>query len=101
MNNEDAYTGGRAVVIGGSMAGLLAARALSTSFAQVTVMDRDRFTTEPAPRRGVPQSRHVHAIATRGANGLETLFPGFLDDLAAAGVPHGDAQEDFFWYLDR
>lgn len=92
--------GGHAVVIGGSMAGLLAARALSKFFEHVTVVDRDVFPAEPAARRGVPQSRHVHAIATRGANGLEALFPGFIDDLAAAGVPHGDAQADFIWYFD-
>lgn len=91
---------GRAVVIGGSVAGLLAARALSASFAEVTVFDRDTFPEGPASRRGVPQSRQVHALLTRGATGLEELFPGFLDDMAAAGVPSGDAQADFSWYLD-
>ncbi|NMO50294.1 squalene monooxygenase [Actinoplanes sp. TBRC 11911] len=51
-------------------------------------------------RRGVPQGRHVHALTARGGIGLEKLFPGFLDELTAAGVPHGDAQNDEEWYLD-
>src|SRR5215467_15291853 len=89
-----------AIVVGGSVAGLLAARALSSSFARVTVFDRDSLPSSPAPRRGVPQSRQVHALLTRGAEGLEGLFPGFLDDMASAGVPGGDGQADFSWYLD-
>ncbi|NMO55706.1 squalene monooxygenase [Actinoplanes sp. TBRC 11911] len=92
--------GGQAVVIGASVAGLLAARALSPFFETVTVLDRDTLPLSPVPRRGVPQGRHVHALAARGAAGLEALFPGFLDDLAVAGVPHGDAQGDAVWYLD-
>jgi 2-polyprenyl-6-methoxyphenol hydroxylase-like FAD-dependent oxidoreductase len=91
---------GRAVVIGGSVAGLLAARALSPSFASVTVFDRDVLPASPAPRRGAPQTRQVHALLTRGAQGLEHLFPGFLDGMVAAGVPTVDAQADFSLYLD-
>jgi 2-polyprenyl-6-methoxyphenol hydroxylase-like FAD-dependent oxidoreductase len=89
-----------AVVIGGSVAGLLAARALSSSFDRVTVFDRDTLPSSPAPRRGVPQGRQVHALLVRGAEGLERLFPGFLDDMAAAGAPSADGQADFSWYLD-
>ncbi|MEE4540636.1 FAD-dependent monooxygenase [Streptomyces sp. V4-01] len=91
---------GHAIVIGGSVAGLLAARALSASFAKVTVFDRDTFPEQPVGRRGVPQSRQVHALLTRGATGLEELFPGFLEGMASAGVPSGDGQADFSWYLD-
>lgn len=91
---------GHAVVIGGSVAGLLAARALSPAFARVTVFDRDTLPSSPVPRRGVPQGRQVHALLARGARGLEGLFPGFLDDMAEAGIPGGDGQADFSWYLD-
>jgi 2-polyprenyl-6-methoxyphenol hydroxylase-like FAD-dependent oxidoreductase len=89
-----------AVVIGGSVAGLLAARTLSASFQRVTVLDRDALPTEPVARRGVPQGRHVHGLTARGAAGLEGLFPGFLDELVAAGVPRADALGDYNYYLD-
>ncbi len=56
-----------AVVIGGSMAGLLAARVLSDHFEQVTIIERDRLTRDADPRKGVPQGRHVHGLLARGA----------------------------------
>ncbi|WP_103889955.1 FAD-dependent monooxygenase [Actinacidiphila yanglinensis] len=91
---------GHAVVAGGSVAGLLAARALSASFTHVTVVERDTLPAGAVPRRGVPQGRQVHALLTRGAVGLDGLFPGFTDAMTAAGVPSGDAQADFSWFLD-
>jgi 2-polyprenyl-6-methoxyphenol hydroxylase-like FAD-dependent oxidoreductase len=101
MNDASSSPGSaHAIVIGASVAGLLAARALSSSFTKVTVFDRDTLPSSPAPRRAVPQSRQVHALLARGAEGLEHLFPGFLSDMTAAGVPSGDGQADFSWYLD-
>lgn len=79
--------GEHAVVLGASMGGLLAARVLSDFFRTVTVVDRDSLTDDPAPRRGVPQGRHPHLLLARGAQVLEELFPGVLDDLVADGVP--------------
>ena len=71
-------TGGtHAVVIGGSLAGLCAARVLADHFEQVTVLDRDRFPTDAQHRKGVPQSRHPHAMLDAGRRQLERLFPGF------------------------
>ena len=46
-----------AVVLGGSIAGLLAARVLAETYSQVTVLDRDALATGVAPRRGAPQGR--------------------------------------------
>jgi 2-polyprenyl-6-methoxyphenol hydroxylase-like FAD-dependent oxidoreductase len=101
MVNEFGFRPGRhAVVIGGSVAGLLAARTLSASFEQVTVLDRDALPAQPVARRGVPQGRHVHGLTARGAAGLESLFPGFLDELMAAGAPRADALADYNYYLD-
>lgn len=100
MNTESNALRGHAVVIGGSVAGLLAARALSTSFEHVTVLERDVFPAHTVPRRGVPQGRQVHALLTRGAVGLDGLFPGFIDAMTAAGIPSGDGQADFTWFLD-
>jgi threonine dehydrogenase-like Zn-dependent dehydrogenase len=47
--------GDRAVVLGASMAGLLAARVLADAYGQVTVVDRDPLPEASAQRRGVPR----------------------------------------------
>jgi 2-polyprenyl-6-methoxyphenol hydroxylase-like FAD-dependent oxidoreductase len=83
-----------AVVIGGSMAGLLAARVLAEAYARVTVVDRDDLAPSGAPRRGVPQGRHIHALLAGGQQALEELFPGLTRELAAHGAPVGDVLGD-------
>ena len=70
-------SGSRAIVIGGSMAGLCAARVLSEHFEQVTVLDSDHFPQDAQHRKGVPQSRHPHAMLDAGRRELERFFPGF------------------------
>jgi 2-polyprenyl-6-methoxyphenol hydroxylase-like FAD-dependent oxidoreductase len=89
-----------AVVIGAGVAGLLAAAALSAACPRVTVYDRDSLPAEPGPRRGVPQSRQLHAYHARGAQALGELLPGFRDDMIAAGAVVADTQGDTHWYLD-
>jgi 2-polyprenyl-6-methoxyphenol hydroxylase-like FAD-dependent oxidoreductase len=79
--------GDRAVVLGASMAGLLAARVLSDAYERVTVVERDMLPNRPENRRGVPQGRHAHVLVPRGAQVLDELFPGLLDDLVAGGAP--------------
>lgn len=76
----------QAVVIGGSMAGLLTARVLSDYFAQVTLIERDALPDSDAHRAGVPQSRHTHGLLLRGLRLLDRYFPGFKDELAASGA---------------
>ncbi len=102
MSSDSAAISGRghAVVIGASIAGLLAARALSETFPHVTVFDRDVLPDGPDTRRGVPQSKHAHALLARGAAALDELFPGFTDEMIANGGVTGDPQRDFHWYLD-
>jgi len=75
-----------AVVIGGSMAGLLAARVLADFYTQVTVVDRDEFPMTPNHRKGVPQSHHAHALLERGQQIINGFFPGIIDDLRADGA---------------
>ncbi len=76
----------RAVVIGASMAGLLAARVLADHFAEVVLVDRDRMPTAMEVRRGVPQGRHVHVLLGRGEEILRELFGGIHEDFLAAGA---------------
>lgn len=78
-----------AVIVGASMAGLLAARTLADFFPRVTVLDRDTLPATPAHRRGVPQDRHVHSVQPRGLQLLEEMFPGLTAELADAGAVRG------------
>ena len=87
-----------AVVIGGSMAGLLTARVLSEQFAQVTVVERDEFTDTPEPRKGQPHIHHIHGLLASGTQLLHQLFPGLLDELTAEGAFVGDMGESMRWY---
>ena len=80
-------SGEHAVVIGASIAGMCAARVLSDFYDRVTVYERDELPDGPANRSAVPQGRHVHLLMARGAQELDTHFPGLLDDMVAAGVP--------------
>ncbi|MDX6741635.1 FAD-dependent oxidoreductase [Actinocorallia sp. A-T 12471] len=91
--------GGRAVVLGGSMAGLVAARVLADFYREVVVVDRDRLRGVSAARRGVPQGRHVHGLLARGQQILEEHFPGFTAGAVAAGVPTGDLGE-LRWFFN-
>jgi 2-polyprenyl-6-methoxyphenol hydroxylase-like FAD-dependent oxidoreductase len=85
-----ARLGERAVVLGASMGGLLAARVLADFYDTVTVVERDTLSDEPVIRRGVPQGRHLHVLLARGAQILDELFPGFLEELVADGAPVWD-----------
>lgn len=81
----------RAIVIGASMSGLLAARVLSERFSQVLVLERDELPNGPAMRKGTPQVGHAHALLSRGRQIMEELFPGFTKTLCARGGRLGDA----------
>ncbi|MEV8603983.1 FAD-binding monooxygenase [Streptomyces griseoviridis] len=100
MDGVTAVAGRRAVVMGGSMGGLLAARALAESFDEVVVVDRDVLPEESANRRGTPQDRHVHGLLARGRQILEEFFPGMTEELRAAGAVVGDVAGDVRWIMD-
>lgn len=91
--------GKRAVVLGGSMAGLLAAKVLADAFAEVVIVDRDKLQGVTTARRGVPQGRHVHGLLARGQQILDELFPGFTDEAIAAKIPTGDLGE-LRWFFN-
>ena len=76
----------RAVVVGAGLAGLCAARVLAEYVDEVLLIERDELADDVAPRRGVPQARHLHNLLVRGLAGLEALFPGFVAELEAAGA---------------
>ncbi|MCZ8521275.1 MULTISPECIES: NAD(P)/FAD-dependent oxidoreductase [Paenibacillus] len=78
---------GTAIIIGGSMAGLLAARVLSDVYREVLVVERDELPSEPANRAGTPQAFHPHRLTPRGIQVLERYFPGFNEELLTHGAP--------------
>ena len=87
-----------AVVVGASMGGLLAARALSDHFERVTVVERDALTDDRDARKGVPQSAHAHGLLASGYRVMDGYFPGMMDELEALGAPRGDVVGDFLWF---
>ena len=80
----------RVVVIGASLAGLLAAAASAAAGAETMIIERDVLPQTPEPRKGVPQGRQAHVLLHRGLLSAEDLLPGLRDDL----LEHGAAQFD-------
>jgi pimeloyl-ACP methyl ester carboxylesterase len=88
IDSEFGHLGERAVVLGASMGGLLAARVLADFFRTVTVIERDELPDDPVNRRGVPQGRHVHALLARGAQ----IISGWSRPRSGTGRPTVRAQ---------
>ena len=88
----------KAIVLGGSIAGLFSARVLADHFDEVVVLERDRLSDEGEARKGVPQGRHVHSIWSPALQYLEGLLPGLRQGLLSAGAVQADAGRDFHWW---
>jgi hypothetical protein len=71
---------------------------LSDFYDRVTVFERDELPSTPVNRTAVPQGRHVHLLMARGAVEFDALFPGLLDDMAAAGVPKLQNRPDCIYF---
>jgi 2-polyprenyl-6-methoxyphenol hydroxylase-like FAD-dependent oxidoreductase len=91
--------GNSVVVLGGSMAGLLAARVLAEEYADVILVDRDDLIGVAGYRNGVPHGRHAHGLVARGHQILEGLFPGLTQGMVDAGVRPGDFNGDIQWFF--
>ncbi|GHJ43044.1 FAD-binding monooxygenase [Catellatospora sp. TT07R-123] len=90
----------RALILGGSIAGLFAAQALAGAYREVLVVDRDALIGTTGLRRATPQSFHAHGLLARGQQAIEELFPGITDEFAADGVPVGDVGSDLRWVIN-
>ncbi|HWM93726.1 MAG TPA: 2-polyprenyl-6-methoxyphenol hydroxylase-like oxidoreductase [Thermoanaerobaculia bacterium] len=84
----------QALVIGGSIGGMVAARALADHFDEVVLVERDYLPSGQENRPGVPQARHLHFILKRGLKIIEELFPGVKPDLLEAGCHLVDQGKD-------
>ncbi|GLF98295.1 pyridine nucleotide-disulfide oxidoreductase [Streptomyces yaizuensis] len=76
----------RAVVIGGGVAGMLAAAALDGFADEITVVERDVLPPGPEPRKSLPQARHTHLLWSGGVRAFEELLPGITTRWLAAGA---------------
>ncbi|HMY17037.1 MAG TPA: hypothetical protein PKA58_12005 [Polyangium sp.] len=92
------HLGAQAIVIGGSIAGLVAARILSDYFSKVTVIERDPRPEEPLPRKSAPQMKHAHLLLGAANEILETLHPGITTELEQAGALLLDSGADVAIY---
>lgn len=93
---------GVALVIGGGISGLLAARVLVDHFQEVVVMERDYYPREPQSRAGVPQDRQLHLLLLKGQEVLRTLFPHLERHLEENGaLQHDYGAQTFYYYRAR
>ncbi|WP_225802741.1 FAD-dependent monooxygenase [Streptomyces sp. NK15101] len=88
----------RAIVMGGSYAGLFAARVLSDYAEDVVVMEPDLIGDDGLGRR-TPQRHQLHALLAMGHTQLERWFPGITDELVKGGALLGEG-DDVRFYLD-
>lgn len=75
-----------ALVLGGSISGLLSAAVLAKHFERVTIIERDDLATEATPRKAVPQGAHAHAVLARGLAIMEQILPGLTADFERGGA---------------
>jgi hypothetical protein len=91
--------GQHAVVIGGSLAGLMTARVLSDYFDAVTVLERDTIDTQPGIHKSIPQGNHLHGLLLGGQQVMASLYPGFLNKLDTLGARRCRAGTELVFYL--
>ncbi|MFI8388716.1 NAD(P)/FAD-dependent oxidoreductase [Streptomyces sp. NPDC085540] len=76
----------RVVIVGGSLAGMLAAAAVKDHVDSVEILEAHDLPVGPGPRSGVPQAAHIHWLQAGGAEAINALLPGSIDLLMAAGA---------------
>lgn len=84
----------KAIVVGGSIAGLLAARILSDHFEEVILIEKDNYVDNDKVRNGIPQANHVHILLVKGREILESFFPELEKDLVKKGAHKIDFLND-------
>lgn len=93
------HFGQHAVVIGGSLAGLMTARVLADHFDTVTVLERDRIENGPTLHQSIPQASHVHGLLLGGQQVMASLYSGFIEKLETLGAVRCRAGRELVFYL--
>lgn len=88
----------RAIVIGGSITGILSAVVLAQKFREVIIIEKDSLSDETPSRRGVSQAEHPHVLLAKGYRLLEELLPGIGRSFENAGAIEIDWATDYYIY---
>jgi 2-polyprenyl-6-methoxyphenol hydroxylase-like FAD-dependent oxidoreductase len=88
--------GQHAVVVGASIAGLVAARVLVEHFDEVTAIEQDVLSDRPVIHKSVPQGHHLHAMLP---GGITSLYPAFTEEFVRRGATKVSLGCDAVWYL--
>ncbi|MFD9481923.1 NAD(P)/FAD-dependent oxidoreductase [Streptomyces nojiriensis] len=86
MSEATSHDPKRVVIIGGSLAGMLAAAAVKEHVDSVEILEAHELPAGSEPRTGVPQAAHIHWLQAGGAEAIDALLPGSIDLLMAAGA---------------
>ncbi|GAA3048073.1 FAD-binding monooxygenase [Streptomyces roseofulvus] len=84
--------------MGGSYAGLFAARVLGDYAEEVVVVEPDEIGEDGLGRRS-PQRRQLHALLSMGHRQLDRWFPGLTEELVRDGARLGEG-DDVRFYVD-
>src|SRR5713226_5812104 len=90
--------GENAVVIGGSLAGLMTARVLADHFESVTVLERDHIESSPTVHKSIPQGNHLHALLAGGQRAMASFYPDLFTNLEKSGSIRCRIGRDFVVY---
>ncbi|MGQ8825533.1 glutamate synthase [Bacillus wiedmannii] len=88
----------KAIVIGGSIAGKLAAKALSSTFKEVIIIEAGERWDGKSSRKRVPQSNHPHVLLKGGEKAIEELFPTITNELIETGSIVNNFTRDIKWH---
>jgi 2-polyprenyl-6-methoxyphenol hydroxylase-like FAD-dependent oxidoreductase len=91
--------GDSAIVIGGSVAGLMAAGVLSKHFDTVTIIEPDELIDGATARRGVPQMHHLHGLYSVGIARLDEIFGSFTETIRSRGASYYDPVLREGWFF--
>lgn len=90
-----------ALVLGGSIAGMIAARVLADHADEVWIIEPDLLEDAPVIRRGAPQGSQAHGLLGKGRSIIEQLLPGIVRQMVREGgqlVSSGPGGVQ--WFLD-
>ncbi|SHO43705.1 2-polyprenyl-6-methoxyphenol hydroxylase-like oxidoreductase [Nitrosotalea sinensis] len=74
-----------ALVIGGSISGLVSAQILAKYFEIVTIIEKDDIKSSDV-RNGTPQANHIHTLLVKGKQVLSEIFPELEKEMMESGA---------------
>ncbi|MDQ3406243.1 MAG: hypothetical protein M3548_23090 [Actinomycetota bacterium] len=90
----------RVIIAGGSLAGLLAARAVHDIADEIVIVEPDDLPDGPHNRAGAAHGDQFHILLGMARLQLEHWFPGLLDRLTADGAVRCSTDDDARMYVD-